>query len=113
MDLDSWAGSVNLDTPAGRLLRKLVAALPQDRSFDITVFGSAPIQITIDATLSSADVDVFGDMEELQELVDRAGLTSGQTAFFIQVSSELNFRTSPRWRTRTQSASIGNGTFRF
>ncbi len=113
MDLGSWAGSVNLETPAGRLLRKLGAALPQERRFDITLFGSAPLQITIDGGLSSADVDMFADVEELKELVDRAGLGAGQAAFFIQVSSELNFRTSPRWRTRSRAVSVGNCTFHF
>jgi len=113
MDLGSWAGSVNLDTPAGRLLRKLAAGLPQDRDFEITVFGSAPLQILIDAAFTSADVDLFSDAEELETLVERAGMGEGQAALFIQVASELNFRTSPRWRTRVQSAPIGKCTFHF
>jgi len=113
MDLTSWAGSVNLETPAGLLLRKLAAALPQERTFDITLFGSAPLQITIDGGLSSADVDMFADAEELKELVDRAGLGEGQAEVFIQVSSELNFRASPRWRTRARAVSVGNCTFHF
>ena len=113
MDLASWAGSVNLDTPAGRLLSKLSAGLPQDRHFAITVFGSAPLQLLIDAAFTSAGVDLFSDTEELETLVERAGLGEGQAALFIQVASELNFRTSPRWRTRTQSAHIGNCTFYF
>ena len=113
MDLGSWAGSVDLNTRAGRLLQTLAESLPQDRHLDITVFGSAPIQIVIDATLASGDVDVFGEAEELRELVERAGLGQGQADFFIQVSSELNFRTSPRWQTRTQSTAVRNCTFRF
>ena len=59
MEHRSWAGSVNLETPAGGLLRKLADALPKERQFTITVFGSAPLQITVDSTLTSADVDVF------------------------------------------------------
>ena len=111
MDLESWAGSIDLTTPAADLLRKLAVALPQDRPFAITVFGSAPIQICVDASLTSADVDVFSEVEELRELVDRAGLGQNQTEFYVQVSSELNFRTSPRWKNRTQSTRIGNCTF--
>lgn len=65
MDLESWAGSIDLTTRAAHLLQKLVAALPQDREFTITVFESAPIQICVDASLTSADVDVFSDFEEL------------------------------------------------
>jgi hypothetical protein len=113
MDPESWAGSINLNTRAAELLRKLVAVLPQNREFAITVFGSAPIQICVDSTLASADVDVFSDFEFLREIADKAGLGQDQTEFYIQVSSELNFRTSPRWKDRTQSARIGNCTFIF
>jgi hypothetical protein len=113
MDPESWAGSINLNTRAAELLRKLVAVLPQNREFAITVFGSAPIQICVDSTLASADVDVFSDFEFLREIADRAGLGQDKTEFYIQVSSELNFRTSPRWKGRTQSARIGNCTFIF
>lgn len=113
MDPESWAGSINLNTRAAELLRKLVAVLPQDREFAITVFGSAPIQICVDSTLASADVDVFSEFEELREIVDRAELGQNKTEFYVQVSSELNFRTSPRWKDRTQSARIGNCTFIF
>jgi hypothetical protein len=113
MELQSWAGSVDLTPRAAELLRKLAAALPQDRELTITVFGSAPIQICVDSTLTSADVGVFSDFEFLGEMADKAGLGPDKAAFFIQVSSELNFRTSPRWKGRTQSARIGNCTFVF
>ena len=36
MDPASWAGSINLETPAARLLRKLVEALPPERPVTIT-----------------------------------------------------------------------------
>jgi hypothetical protein len=113
MDAASSTLSPNLDTPSGRVLRSLAATLPKERAFTITVFGSAPIQIMVDPRLLSADVDVFSSAEELQELVNRAGLAQGQAELYIQVSSELNFRTSPRWRGRTQSLVIENCTFVF
>ena len=113
MDLQSWAGSVDLTTRAAELLRQLVAVLPPDRDFTITVFGSAPLQICIDSTLTSADVDVFSDFEFLREIADRAGLGQDRAAFYVQVSSELNFRTTSRWKDRAQSARIGNVTFIF
>ena len=113
MELQSWAGSIDLTTRAAELLRKLAAVLPSDREFTVTVFGSAPIQICVDATLTSADVDVFSDFEPLREIADKAGLGQDRAAFYLQVSSELNFRTSPRWRDRTQSARIGRVTFVF
>ena len=113
MELQSWAGSVDLTTHAAQLLRKLAAALPPDHEFTITVFGSAPIQICVDSTLTSADVDVFSDFEHLREVADKAGLGQDKAAFYVQVSSELNFRTSPRWKGRAQSTRIGNVTFVF
>jgi hypothetical protein len=113
MDLVSWAGSVDLNTPAGGLLRKLVGLLPKDRHFEITIFGSAPLQIAVDASLTSADVDCFSEWEGLDELVHRHQLGTGQTEFYIQVSSELNFRTSPRWRDRLQTVVVENCTLRF
>ena len=113
MDPVSWAGSVNLNTPAAGLLRKLAAALPQNREFNIAVFGSAPLQITVDSTLTSADVDVFSDFENLAEIVQKAGLAQTESSFYIQVSSELNFRTSPRWKDRVQKTRIGHCTFIF
>ncbi len=113
MELQSWAGSVDLTTRAAELLHQLVAVLPPDRKFTITVFGSAPLQICIDSTLTSADVDVFSDFEFLREMADQAGLGQDRAAFYVQVSSELNFRTTPRWKDRAQSAQIGNVTFIF
>ena len=113
MDLESWAGSIELETPAGQLLKKLVGALPKGREFTLTVFGSAPIQICVDSSLTSADVDIFSDAEEMQEFVNRAGLGQDRAEFYIQVSSELNFRTSPRWRTRTKAVRVDNCTLHF
>ena len=113
MELQSWAGSIDLTTRAAELLRKLAAVLPQDRELTITVFGSAPIQICVDSTLTSADVDVFSDFEHLREISDKAGLGQDKAAFYVQVSSELNFRTTMRWRDRAQSARIGKVTFVF
>ena len=113
MGLESWAGSISLDTPAGALLRALISLLPVERPIAITVFGSAPLQITIDSALISADVDLFSDWEPLDELVHYHKLGTGQTEFFVQVSSELNFRTSPRWRERSQIIQLGNCQVRF
>ena len=111
MDPVSWAGSANLEAPAAALLRRLAAALPQTREFAVTVFGSAPIQIMIDSSLTSADVNVFSDFEHLGEVVEQAGLSENKSPFYIQVSSELNFRTSPRWKDRTQRTRIGQCLF--
>ena|SRR5260221_14164701 len=37
-----WAGEIDWSRPAGQFLKRFVAALPADRPFHMTVFGSAP-----------------------------------------------------------------------
>jgi hypothetical protein len=109
----SWTSSLNWDTPAGRVLKQFAATIPNDRSFRLTVFRSAPIQMMVDQQLLSAAVDVFSNTEELEDQVRAAKLGEGQADLYLQVSSELNFRTSPRWRDRTQAAVVGRCTFVF
>ena len=111
MASDSWTVPVDLGTPAVKSLEQLVAVLPKDRHFRITLFGSAPIQIVVENKFLSADVDLFCDEEDLEPYVCAAGLTAEQSDFYIQVCSGLNFRTSPHWGSRTQSFAIGNCTF--
>src|SRR6185295_16850388 len=108
-----WTTTVDWETPAGQALKKLAAVLPKGRRFAIAVFGSAPIQITVEPSLLSADVDLFSDQEDFETFVVKAGMDRSHSDFYIQVSSELNFRTSPRWRGRTQSVMVGNCTFVF
>jgi hypothetical protein len=112
METDYWTDTIDLSTPAGIALKKLVAELPRDRAFLITLFGSAPIQITIEPTLLSSDVDLFCDEEDLNQYVQRAGLAQGSKDFYIQVCSGLNFRTSPKWMDRAKSVQIENCTIR-
>ena len=108
-----FSGPPDLDTPAGKMLRRLVGALPSSRAWRVTIFGSATLQIQVDPHLLSGDVDVFSDDEDLEEFVQRAGLGDAQTDFYIQVCSGLNFRTSPYWLGRTREIAIGHCTFVF
>jgi hypothetical protein len=112
MAIDFWSDKIDWSTPAGIALRKLIAELPKDRPFLITLFGSAPIQITIEPTLLSSDVDLFCDEEDLNDYVRRAGLAQGAKDFYIQVCSGLNFRTSPLWGGRAKNVVIENCTIR-
>ncbi len=106
-----WTQEFDLDTPAGRTLLKLAAVLPRSRPFRITLFGSAPLQISLEPSLLSGDVDIFSDEEFLTEIIERAGLGDKQHTPGFQVCSELNFRTSPRWASRTRSVQVDNVTF--
>jgi len=56
-------------------------------------------------------VAIFSDEEFLAEIIERAGLDNKQHTPGFQVCSELNFRTSPRWKDRARSNQIANVTF--
>ena len=87
MTLEPWGIALSLDTPAGKVLQQLAAALPSGREFQITLFGSAPLQIGIEASLLSGDVDLFSDAEDLEQFVQAAGLGDEQKRPYIQVCS--------------------------
>ena len=106
-----WHGKIDWETPAGRLLLEFLATLPADRPFHFTLFGSAPLQLTIDRQLMSADVDLFSDDEEdLTALVAAAKLDRTRGGFYLEPGFELSFRTSPRWRSRAAVIQRGNVT---
>ena len=106
-----WAGEIDWTTPAGRLLQKFLTALPKDRPFRFTIYGSAPLQLTVDRQLMSGDVDLFSDDDEdLAALVSAAGLDKTHGGFYLEPGFELSFRTSPRWRQRARTVQRDNVT---
>jgi hypothetical protein len=106
-----WAGEIDWATPAGGLLQKFLASLPKDRPFHLTLYGSAPLQLTVDRQLMSGDVDLFSDDDEdLSALVAAARLDKTRGGFYLEPGFELSFRTSPRWRQRAKSVQFGNVT---
>ena len=109
-----WPAELDWSTPAGRLLQQLVAALPTDRALHLTVYGSAPLQLTVDRQLLSGDVDVFSDEDEdLSELLAATGLDKAHGGLHFEPGFELSFRTSPRWRQRAKVVQLGKVTFTF
>lgn len=106
-----WTGEIDWTTPAGQLLQKFLASLPKDRSFHLTLYGSAPLQLTVDRQLLSGDVDLFSDDDEdLAALVTAAKLDKTHGGFYLEPGFELSFRTSPRWRQRAKTVQYGNVT---
>ena len=106
-----WSPQIDWSAPAGVALKALFAALPQDREFQITLFGSSPLQIALDPNFLSADVDMFpnaGDADLLNEAVKRAGLEKSEERMYVQVCNQWNFRTSPRWLGRAFRTQVGN-----
>ena len=80
---DPWQPQIQWQAPAGQLLQQLAAALPPDRHFSVTVFGSAPLQSGIEPSFQSANVDIFSS-DDLSGWIEAAGLGEGQSAFYIQ-----------------------------
>jgi len=101
--ISHWIPAINWDTPAGAVLRGVLSIIPEGSC--LTLFGSAPLQITVDTGLLSRDVDLFCDTA-IEDLIVRHGLGPKQTELFVQVCDELNFRTSPRWAGRAYRESI-------
>ena len=110
MQIASWTNTIDWSAPAGVALKKLVAELPRDRHFTLTIFGSAPLQLLIDNSLLSADVDLFCESEDLSVYVHQAGLDKAHAAFHIQVGSPLNFRAVPGWPRRATNVELDNCT---
>ncbi len=106
-----WTGKIDWTAPAGRLLERFLATLPKDRPFHLTLYCSAPLQLTVDRQLLSADVDLFSDDDEdLAALVAAAKLDKTHGGTYREPGFELSFRTSPRWRTRAATIQRGNVT---
>jgi hypothetical protein len=95
--IDGWAPSINLETPAGALLREIVVLAP--RGALITLFGSAPLQISLDGNFTSADVDCIGPVGWAQRVKEKE-LDDTRRSLYVQVCDSLSFRTSPLWPDR-------------
>ncbi|HEV2327666.1 MAG TPA: hypothetical protein VGY56_02630 [Verrucomicrobiae bacterium] len=91
-----WMGEIDWTAPAGQLLEKFVKSLPPGRSFRVTVYGSDPLQLTVDRQLLSADVDIFSDDDEdLSAFVVAAKLDKTHGDIYIKPGYKLSDRTNP------------------
>jgi hypothetical protein len=96
---ESWRPEINWDTPAAGALDKLVAALPADRPWRIIIFGSSPLQLAVDPTFLSADVDVIAQ-EDIESFCRAAGLLKGQADLYIEPCTVAAFTASADWIVR-------------
>jgi hypothetical protein len=109
-----WAGEVNWSASAGQLIEQFLNSLPSNRAFHITVYGSAPLQLTVDRQLLSADVDIFSDDDEdLSTFVAAAKLDKTHAGIYIEPGFKLSYRTNPDWRQRAKSIQRKNVTVTF
>jgi hypothetical protein len=104
-------------TPAGRRLDELARALPAAPRFEINVFGSAPIQLLIEPAFTSADIDLFGDNDDVYDALLKFVAAQGWTQekaveFYIQVCDPLAFKSTFDWRARAIEAERHGHLFR-
>jgi hypothetical protein len=94
-----WRPTVNWETPAGRVLDRLVEALPPDRPWKIILFGSSPLQLGLDPTFLSGDVDIIPPAD-VEDYCRRAGLLKGQTPIYVEPCAVTAFTASADWMVR-------------
>ncbi|MCI0536686.1 MAG: hypothetical protein L0Z50_15825 [Verrucomicrobiales bacterium] len=58
-----WRPQLNWDTPAAEVLDRFVDALPSNLPWRVIVFGSSPLQLGVDPTFLSGDVDVICEQD--------------------------------------------------
>ena len=68
--MDFQAKHIAWQSPAGKRLEDFARLLPPKPRLDVTVFGSASIQLFVDQTFLSADIDLFGSEETYDFLLD-------------------------------------------
>jgi hypothetical protein len=102
-----WRPALDWNTPAGKTLKSLVTALPKKFKFEITVFGSAPLQLALERRFLSADVDIFSN-DDFSDIIQELGLAKGQGRPYIEQNRPAVFRTAPDWQQRAFTTKIGN-----
>jgi hypothetical protein len=68
--MDFRAENIDWLCPAGRRLDEFARRLSASPGFEITVFGSAPLQIFVEPGFLSADIDLFGSEGNTDRLID-------------------------------------------
>jgi hypothetical protein len=114
--MDFQANNIAWRSPAGKRLDAFARSLPSNPKLEITVFGSASIQLFVDETFLSADIDLFGSEESydfLLSFVDAQGLTKEKAAFYIQVCDPLAFKSTEDWLKRAIKVERHGHLFRF
>jgi len=88
---------------------KFINGLPKDRPIILNVFGSTPLQLKLDPSFLSGDVDIFTS-ENLAGVVEDMQLGKGQSEPYIELVPQSIFITGPGWRDRADVAVFGNVT---
>ncbi len=97
-----WNPEINWDAPAGRLLLSFASLLDSAEPVKVTVFGSVPLQLTIDPSFVSGDVDIFSE-HDFSTIIAKAELGKGQTEPYIEQTPPNIFIASSNWQARAHS----------
>ena len=100
---------LNWETPNGQLLKSFIEKLPQDRPIVLNVFGSTPLQMRLDPTFLSGDVDMFTS-EDLSSHLKKMKLGKDDAQPYIELVPSSIFITTPAWRDRAAKEIFGNIT---
>jgi len=88
---------------AGQRLDEFARRLPAQQRLTITIFGSAPLQLFVESSFLSEDIDLFGDKNTtdfLEDFVEANHWGKGATDFYIQVCDPLAFKSTIDWASR-------------
>lgn len=114
--MDLKAADIDWDAPAGQKLDLLARSLPPKPRLELTVFGSAPLQLFLDRGFLSADIDVFPTEDAYTFLLDFVathGMDKDKSDFYIQVCDPYAFRSTANWRDRALEVERHGHLFRF
>lgn len=81
------------------MIDRLVDALPKDRPWELIIFGSAPLQLGLDPSFLSGDVDVISP-EDITGYCHAAGLLKGQARIYVEPCTATAFTASADWPVR-------------
>jgi hypothetical protein len=101
---------------AGQRLEELAARLPREPPLEITIFGSAPLQLFVERAFLSEDIDLFtveSRTDFLQKFVEDNHWGEDQTDFYIQVCDPLAFKSTIDWPNRAITVARHGHQFRF
>jgi hypothetical protein len=95
-EVGKWVPELDWSSPAGETLDSFLKVLPAKGGFQITVFGSAPLQMALDRHFLSADVDILSE-SDLSQIIEENGFGRGKRGVYIEQCTPSAFVTAPDW----------------
>lgn len=88
---------------------KFIKGLPQTRPITLNVFGSTPLQLRLDPSFLSGDVDMFAS-EDLSSYLEKMKLGKEHTEPYIELVPSTTFIAASAWRDQAIKEVFGNVT---